>query len=580
MPEYNSKNIGENLDKIRDLLNVPEGPSTKTNDIDFAWYVGANIDNQDCTDEFITYGRWENGYDDKYKDEVNSINVGDRIVLKSTSRRKTGCPFDNRGKLAGYALIKAIGIVTSNPQDGKHLSVEWKKFDEPKCWYTFTGFIRDTLNLVKASAGPTKKALLDFTFGEGKQDYSICENYYCDEEENESVPDEIIDTDALVEILKEWLVKLPIEGGKMSTLVAFGIKYGFELDANNIKSENILSLAGETATISAYMDRGRDVYRAIKAGDFSFSVDEPANATCHLPKFEKRKRSDFPLNTILYGAPGTGKTYATAQYALAIVENKDVKTIATELRSDVMNRYNRLVTDGQIVFTTFHQNYGYEDFIQGIRPDTSSKEMSFKTVDGVFKKITDKAMQCPEKDYVIIIDEINRANISKVFGELITLIEDDKRWGEENAINATLPSGETFAIPNNLYIVGTMNSADKSISLIDAALRRRFEFVEYVPNLSLISDVQLRSVLKKLNDGIAEELGSTDLLVGHSYFMHKSADDICDIMNRSIIPLLYEYFFDNQKKVEAQIKKATEGLNVEVKSGSMGRIKLVKKDAE
>jgi len=232
------------------------------------------------------------------------------------------------------------------------------------------------------------------------------------------------------------------------------------------------------------------------------------------------------------------------------------------------------------VFTTFHQNYGYEDFIQGIRPDTSAKEMSFKTVDGVFKVIADRAMKHPEKDYVIIIDEINRANISKVFGELITLIENDKRWGEENAINATLPSGESFAVPNNLYIVGTMNSADKSISLIDTALRRRFDFVEYVPNLKLVSDDKLRAVLETLNKGIATELNSTDLLVGHSYFMGKTADDLCDIMNRSIIPLLYEYFFDNHKKVEAQIKKAIEGMDVEIESSSAGRIKLVKKGAE
>ena len=245
-----------------------------------------------------------------------------------------------------------------------------------------------------------------------------------------------------------------------------------------------------------------------------------------------------------------------------------------------MARYNALVTSGRIVFTTFHQNYGYEDFIQGIRPDTSVGNMSFKTVDGVFKSIADKAMEDASNDYIIIIDEINRANISKVFGELITLIEDDKRWGEVNAIDATLPSGESFAVPNNLYILGTMNSADKSISLIDTALRRRFDFVEYEPKSELIADSDLRKVLEKLNTGISSELGSTDLLIGHSYFMNKTINDLCGIMNRNIIPLLYEYFFDNQKKVEAQIKAATDGYPVEVKSGTVGRIKLVKKGVE
>lgn len=265
---------------------------------------------------------------------------------------------------------------------------------------------------------------------------------------------------------------------------------------------------------------------------------------------------------------------------MAIVDEKDVSAISNEPRAQVMQRYNKLIEDGRIVFTTFHQNYGYEDFIQGIRPDTSSQEITFKTVDGVFKIIADRAMLNPGKNFVIIIDEINRANISKVFGELITLIEEDKRYGEDNAITATLPSGESFAVPNNLYIVGTMNSADKSISLIDAALRRRFEFVEYVPNLSLIADEKLKTVLDRLNKGIATDLNSTDLLVGHSYFMNRSADDLCDIMNRSIIPLLYEYFFDNKKKVEDQIKKAIEGMDVEIKTESMGRIKLVKKVGE
>lgn len=299
-----------------------------------------------------------------------------------------------------------------------------------------------------------------------------------------------------------------------------------------------------------------------------------------LPTLSPRTRKNHPLNSILYGAPGTGKTYSSAQYALAIVENKRFENVAVEDRKAVMQRYNKAVSEGHIVFTTFHQSYGYEDFIQGIRPDTTAEGMSFKTVDGVFKAIADKAMLHPEQDFVIIIDEINRANISKVFGELITLIEGDKRWGEVNAIDATLPSGEIFAVPNNLYILGTMNSADKSISLIDTALRRRFDFIEFEPKASLVADLSLRKVLERLNGNIAGELGSTDLLIGHSYFMNKKIDDLCDIMNRNIIPLLYEYFFDNQKKVEAQVKAAIEGFDVAIKTGTVGRIKLVKKGAE
>ena len=298
-----------------------------------------------------------------------------------------------------------------------------------------------------------------------------------------------------------------------------------------------------------------------------------------LPKLAPRTGHILPLNFILYGAPGTGKTYATAEYALSIIErrmpNFAQKTLSE--RATLMDRYKSAINEGRVVFTTFHQSYSYEDFIQGLRPQTTDGVLNFVPVDGVFKRIADKALENGEKDYVIIIDEINRANISKVFGELITLIETDKRWGEINSLSVTLPSGQVFAVPNNLFIIGTMNSADKSISLIDTALRRRFEFVEVVPNAELIEDVTLRTVLTRLNDNLVKELDSTDLLIGHAYFMGKTANDLCNIMNNNIIPLLYEYFYDNSKKVEKQVKEAVEGFDVEIKNASVGRIKLVKK---
>ena len=389
----------------------------------------------------------------------------------------------------------------------------------------------------------------------------ITSDYYFDDTANENQhPDYTNIRD--VEWLKKDIRKSDLSQALQNSLGAAMSVFGL----NDYKSA-IYALLNDTYVKDEVID-GEDVSEVITEEDIKKI----------LPALPKRTRKAFELNSILYGAPGTGKTYATAKYALAITEGKPLEYYKDVPREDIMSRYNQLVKDEQVVFTTFHQNYGYEDFIQGIRPDTSTQEMRFKTVDGVFKKIAEKAMDKPEKDFVIIVDEINRANISKVFGELITLIEDDKRWGEENAVSVTLPSGEIFAVPNNLYIVGTMNSADKSISLIDTALRRRFDFVEFVPDLTLISDAKLNAVLKKLNEGIEKELNSTDLLVGHSYFINKNVDDICNIMNRNIIPLLYEYFFDNKNKVEAQLKSALEGLDVEIVSNAMGRIKIKKKE--
>lgn len=288
-----------------------------------------------------------------------------------------------------------------------------------------------------------------------------------------------------------------------------------------------------------------------------------------------RENKNHDLNCIIYGAPGTGKTYSTAEYAIDVCENKKTtfKQLTSEERAELMKKYEQLVSEGRVVFTTFHQSFGYEDFIQGLRPDTKADGMKFKTVDGVFKKIADRAMMDTENDYVLIIDEINRGNISKIFGELITLIEDDKRWGEANQLSAILPSGQKFAVPNNLYIVGTMNSADKSISLIDTALRRRFAFVEKAPDASILSNSKMKGVLLALNKYIKNELRSTDLLIGHAFFIGKDEVDLEEIMNNHIIPLLYEYFFDDENKVKKALD-CLDGTQYEIDKDYPGRIRV------
>lgn len=371
---------------------------------------------------------------------------------------------------------------------------------------------------------------------------------------------------------------------KPAAIHMFGIKYGKIIEDNKYSLNAIVTAAGIASSYEKEVRKGVNIYLAIVNNEFgvSFADESDIKGNSDTPKFlplcTANTRRTQPFNRILYGAPGTGKTYSTALYALSIIEGKEVKDLTKESRDNIMARYNDLVKKEQIVFTTFHQSYGYEDFIQGIRPDTTSGDMKFKTVDGVFKKIASAAIDSPKEDFVIIIDEINRANISKVFGELITLIETDKRWGEENALSVTLPSGEPFAVPNNLYILGTMNSADKSISLIDTALRRRFDFVEFVPRLDLVKDETLKKVLENLNKNISKDLHSTDLLIGHSFFIGKTSKDICDIMNHNIIPLLYEYFFDNKNKVEVQLTKALEGINITVVSNSFGRITVKEKE--
>ena len=237
-------------------------------------------------------------------------------------------------------------------------------------------------------------------------------------------------------------------------------------------------------------------------------IEVPQDIEAKNPMIEHAPRENplFPLNQIIYGAPGTGKTYSSIEYAVAIVENTAlVLSKNIDERKAVMKKYQSYVDEGRIVFTTFHQNYGYEEFIQGIRPQPSGDKIGFRVADGVFKKLSDTAMKHPNQNYVIVIDEINRGNISKIFGELITLLESDKRWGEMNQLSATLPLGNFFTIPNNVYVIGTMNTADKSISLIDVALRRRFDFVGMYPNLEVIKDTTLKTVVSKIGRASCRE---------------------------------------------------------------------------
>ncbi len=294
-----------------------------------------------------------------------------------------------------------------------------------------------------------------------------------------------------------------------------------------------------------------------------------------MTKREKRKDPICPLNQILYGPPGTGKTYATVEYALAIIQNRQVDhSIQTEeQREQKMRQYHERVQAGQIVFTTFHQSYGYEEFVQGIRPDIHRETIQFQKKDGVFKVISDRALEHPEQKYVLIIDEINRGNISKIFGELITLIEEDKRLGELNELTITLPSGDRFAVPNNLYIIGTMNSADQSISIMDTALRRRFQFIEMLPQAEKIQNKTLRHVFQTLNQYLKKQLRISDLLIGHSFFMNRTEDDLGAIFNQMIIPLLYEYFYREEDKIREALQ-CLKQTNFSIDENYTGRIHI------
>ncbi len=275
-------------------------------------------------------------------------------------------------------------------------------------------------------------------------------------------------------------------------------------------------------------------------------------------------------NIILQGAPGTGKTYSTTSLAVGLINPKFNNF---DDRTEVISEYNQLlikidseqnnhgdkskgiITSGQIGFITFHQSMEYEDFIEGIKPVSKGETVSYVIENGIFKMMAKKAASDRAHKYVLIIDEINRGNISKILGELITLLEPDKRDDKENRISVTLPySKESFSVPSNLYIIGTMNTTDRSVGTVDYAIRRRFAFVTLKSHSSIVETKSSKMALDLFNavqtyieDNKEPELDIEDLKIGHSYFLVNNKDNGDELEQRwkyEILPLLREYYRD------------------------------------
>lgn len=252
-------------------------------------------------------------------------------------------------------------------------------------------------------------------------------------------------------------------------------------------------------------------------------------------------------NVIYYGPPGTGKT-----------------------RKLDLHRRDTFKTGNNSVFVTFHPSYAYEDFFGGLRPVESNDNQGIivRYEKGPFLKLCELAHEHPTNRYTLYIDEINRANLAKVFGELITLIEPGKRvsagsLAKEKGFWITAPGlEEPFGVPDNIDIIGTMNTADRSIAMMDIAMRRRFTWEEVQPDPSLIEPamvgrIDLRRLLQRLNDRL-EYLLDRDHRIGHGYFTELSSlDDVREVLRRRVIPLLEEYFFDDPERVRLALTGRT-----------------------
>jgi 5-methylcytosine-specific restriction protein B len=262
---------------------------------------------------------------------------------------------------------------------------------------------------------------------------------------------------------------------------------------------------------------------------------------------------------VLYGPPGTGKTYRALGVAKELAARqafrKSLASLTETEQAEVLGSSNSTEDgppSGLVRVCTFHPGYGYEDFIEGLRPKTANGQMVFEPQDGIFKRLCSDARGQPDRHFFLVIDEINRGDVPRIFGELITVIELDKR-----GMRIMLPvAGKSFEVPRNVFLIGTMNTADRSISLLDAALRRRFGFVELMPDSSVLvgrkaGQLSLSAWLDALNNRLRKHLkrDARNLQVGHAYLMPSkpitSVTEFARVLRDDIIPLLEEYCYDD-----------------------------------
>jgi 5-methylcytosine-specific restriction protein B len=712
------------------------------------WLVGAyyNDSNVDMAPEYIEKGLWTNGYTDRYLDLVRSMNVGDKIAIKSTYTQKKDLPFENHGLPVSVMAIKAIGTITENMGDGRHILVDWTPFLPVKKWYFYTyqktvwklsrddkEYMGDLIDFVFSDVEqdiakfrndpywrdrfgdqPTKGAIFKWTaFYEEMADallkykhnrkelieiigrvaervdvLTLPMDKYKDGSEGpwedicpftffglfnrgltienrhlvaQGLADELGVTVAapqefpgipILMLLKAWFFRyadkrLPDDIDKLwelfdtaisyadgrveepnSFIEAFdnartvsGVKWNITmglywtrpwsfvpLDSNSrelIKSELRLPI---TQNKSGQTPSGREYVALLDSLKIHFAnanypihsfpelslrawgtataspegeVDEEPTpileasfpstpyaisniidegsflSTAELEEMLGNLRSE--KNLILQGPPGTGKTWLAKKLAYALV--------------------GKISTTG-VIAMQFHSNLSYEDFVRGWRPVDDGH---LSLTDGPFLEMVDRAIRNPEDKFVFVIEEINRGNPAQVFGEMLTLLEPDKR-GPNDALQMTYRSSadERIHIPENLFVIGTMNTADRSLALLDFALRRRFAWESLKPtfnrawqewllkqfSIPMSFSSKLGNAVDNLNLVIAEDrnLGAS-YLIGQSFFTPPKGRNIGDpfqwatqVIEKKIYPTLREYWYDDLKKADEAVDELVKAI--------------------
>lgn len=491
---------------------------------------------KDRTDLFVKEGIWYNGFEDKLIKEIKNIVVGSKVAIKSA--------YVSGGK--SVMKIKTTGVVTANAGDGKTLDVEWDEDFMPV--ELNIGGYRKTYHMV------TNEEHIELIWAESEAEQTT-------EHKGEKTS---MDTER--QPLNQILYGPPGTGKTYNSLDR----------AVKIATGNSGKHADNKPVFDQLRNEGQIEFVTFHQGysyeDFMVGIK---------PNTDTERLTFKPYKGIFYRLVERAKENylaSKAQRSLAksfddvfedlIAPLEQLKVVPVKMASGAYFEITD-VENGTIRFRKTNGSETHTLSVETLRTIVEGKRDFHSGLGSYYKPLVSYLKEKQQtlepkailKNYVLIIDEINRANISKVFGELITLLEDDKRIGADNSLAVTLPNGElNFSVPPNLYIVGTMNTADKSIALIDVALRRRFEFEGFYPNKDLLQENYGDRVLllEKLNERIFEKKKTADYLIGHGYFM--KVDETADIILKKIIPLLMEYFSGRSEEVIDILKYA--GLEV------------------
>lgn len=531
------------------------------------WVVGADWSGEDKTAEFLENGNWENGYENKFIDLVKSVKVGDQIAIKAIYGQKHNLPFNNYKCYVSCMKIKAIGEVIENLGDGRHLKINWEETINEKIIYLYT--YRPTIMRV------VDIDVQKIVFEDQIQDFSELEKFYKKRSEenqtnsgvdmNES-ENEFLGLSDCNMSLNRILYGATGTGKTYNTINhALSIIEHKSLEKLEIESREELK-----KRFDAYKEKGKikfvtfhqsfsyeDFVEGIRAesdkdGNLNYLVkDGVFKEICGVKpsnQFSNLIGSEFGRGYILQSInsdclsvkkPNGNLIHLSLDLALLLLE----KVVENEITVEDINQ--------KLAIEKLEANPLLEPYIINGYCTVWANLIQLMLDNRVPENIE-------KSPCVLIIDEINRGNISRIFGELITLIEDSKRAGAKEELSVTLPySKQEFTVPQNVYIIGTMNSSDRSLTGLDIALRRRFTFIEMPPQPKLLEGVNvdgidIKRLLTVINQRI-EALLDRDHCIGHANFMHlkeqPTLNNLSNIFKQKIIPQLQEYFFDDWAKI-------------------------------